>query len=365
MLSLLLKTDPSLYEGTFPPFDRPSVVGEMCVTKQRDILPGRCRAKYLYERAIGQKCNLDLNSGYHQFESKDVMNNEKLDVLLKWILIHSEPGSSLNKVCHKADFICWRGTLSRIACSPYEYRDGWRLAAVRYKSVIFICEFPTDEKIQHLNSMSDRDKLMAYWGFKFEQYVTSDSSSDEPNTNEPVTTLEEFDVVVKARLGGRKEGLRLLYSGETDCIDAGSPSNDAMSILLTEDEYVELKTQHKELTNGFWRQKAMKWWVQSFLIGIQNMVVGFRDNNGIVTRVERLKVQQLPRKAQQWSANVTFNFLLTVLSRLKELLEASPDLIYHVLEFDPSKRRVTFQVSPPGPEFSFLPKWFLIHFDKS
>lgn len=37
-----------------------------------------------------------------------------------------------------------------------------------------------------------------------------------------MTNLEEFDVVVKARLGGRKEGFRILYSGETDCIDAGS-----------------------------------------------------------------------------------------------------------------------------------------------
>lgn len=81
------------------------------------------------------------------------------------------------KVCHRADFICWRGTLTRIACSPYEFRDGWRIAVVRYKSVIFICEFPTNEKILQLKSMSDRDKLMTYWGFKFEQYMTSDSLS--------------------------------------------------------------------------------------------------------------------------------------------------------------------------------------------
>uniref|UniRef100_A0A8R1Y0H5 Decapping nuclease n=1 Tax=Onchocerca volvulus TaxID=6282 RepID=A0A8R1Y0H5_ONCVO len=364
IMSLLLKTDPSLYEGAFPAFDKPSVIGEMCVTKQRDVLPGRSRAKYLHEKAVGQKCNMDLSIGYQQFEGKDILHNEKLDVLLKWIFIHSEAGSSLNKVCHRADFICWRGTLTRIACSPYECRDGWRLAAVRYKSVIFLCEFPTDEKILQLKSMSDRDKLMTYWGFKFEQYITSESLSNqveslnitlqnfqsEPNRNEPVTNLEEFNVVVKARLGGRK-GFRILYSGETDCIDAA------------EDEYVELKTQRKELTNDFWRYKAMKWWVQSFLIGIQNIVIGFRDNNGIVTHIERLKVPQLAKKARQWSANVTFNFLVAMLNCLKELLEVSPDLIYYVLEFDPSKRCITFQVSPSDSAFNFLPNWFLVHFD--
>ncbi|KAL3997985.1 RAI1 like PD-(D/E)XK nuclease family protein [Acanthocheilonema viteae] len=352
MLSMLLKTDPSLYEGTFPAFDKPSVIGEMCVTKQRDVLPGRCRAKYLHEKVIGQRCNFDLNIGYRQFESKDVLHNEKLDVLLKWILIHSEPESSLEKVCHRADFVCWRGTLTRIACSPYECRDGWRVAVVRYKSVNFICEFPTNEKILRLKSMSDRDKLMTYWGFKFEQYVTSDSLSSEPNRNEPVTNLEEFDVIVKARLGGRRDGFRILYSGETDCIDA-------------EGEYVELKTQYKELADNFWRYKAMKWWVQSFLIGIQNIVVGFRDNNGIVTRIEQFKVPQLAKKARQWSANVTFNFLLAVLNRLKELLEVSSDLTYYVLEFDPSKGCVMFQTSASNTTFNFLPNWFLAHFDKS
>lgn len=160
---------------------------------------------------------------------------------------------------------------------------------------------------------------------------------------------------------------------------------------------MELKTQRKELTNNFWKHKAMKWWVQSFLIGIQNIVVGFRDNNGtlqfmfnlhiifnsflyfyfnpkfivaklvvgIVTHTERLRVPQLAKKAHQWSANVTFNFLLTVLNRLKELLEVSPDLIYYVLEFDPSKQCITFQTSPSNSTFDFLPNWFLVHFDKS
>lgn len=85
---------------------------------------------------------------------------------------------------------------------------------------------------------------------------------------------------------------------------------------------------------------------------------------GIVTHVERLKVPQLAKKAYQWSANVTFNFLLALLNRLKALLEVSPDLIYYVLEFDPSKHCVMFQTSPSNSTFNFLPNWFLVHFDK-
>lgn len=86
---------------------------------------------------------------------------------------------------------------------------------------------------------------------------------------------------------------------------------------------------------------------------------------GIVSRTERLGVQQLAKQARQWSANVTFNFLYALLSRVKELLEASPDLTYYVFEFDPSKKCITFQTSPSSDKFSFLPNWFLANFDKS
>lgn len=83
---------------------------------------------------------------------------------------------------------------------------------------------------------------------------------------------------------------------------------------------------------------------------------------GIVTRVERLKVPDLARRGQQWSANITFNFLLSTLNRLKEILTASADLTYHLLDFDPSKGHVSFQVLPSNSAFNFLPDWFLVHF---
>lgn len=56
--------------------------------------------------------------------------------------------------------------------------------------------------------------------------------------------------------------------------------------LWTEGEYVELKTQSKKLTYYFWREKAMKWWTQSFLMGIQNIIVGFRNEDGALDFIQ-------------------------------------------------------------------------------
>ncbi len=36
-----------------------------------------------------------------------------------------------------------------------------------------MCEFDTEQRAQHKANMTDRDKEMSYWGFKFEQYVTA------------------------------------------------------------------------------------------------------------------------------------------------------------------------------------------------
>ncbi|VDN43610.1 unnamed protein product, partial [Gongylonema pulchrum] len=170
----------------------------------------------------------------------------------------------------------------------------------------------------------------------------------EPNVSEPVTNLEEFSVIVKSSMGDKKQKVRVLYAGETDCVDADG-------------EYVELKTQYKEFSNSFWEHKSMRWWLQSYLIGIRNVIVGFRNNDanfcfsGIVTRVESVKVSQLAKNGRQWTASVLINFLVAVLNRLKGVLESSPELTYHLFEFHPSSQRISFHILPSKNAFTFLP----------
>lgn len=41
---------------------------------------------------------MDLNEGYEIFDAKIEPSNEKIDILLKWLMLHSLPGDSLKKV---------------------------------------------------------------------------------------------------------------------------------------------------------------------------------------------------------------------------------------------------------------------------
>ena len=72
------------------------------------------------------------------------------------------------------DFVCWRGILTKLLCTPYENRDGWKISVSRFGKTLYICEFEAD-KITDDDSFknSEIQKEMTYWGFKFETYITA------------------------------------------------------------------------------------------------------------------------------------------------------------------------------------------------
>ncbi|VDK83979.1 unnamed protein product [Cylicostephanus goldi] len=131
---------------------------------------------------------------------------------------------------------------------------------------------------------------------------------EKPKTNEAVTCLEEFAVVNRSTLtAGSERPLKLVYSGEVDAINA-------------EGDIVELKTQRYALNNTFWKYKSLKWWLQSHLLGIRDIVVGYRDDDGIVTKVELLHTNDLYKRGE-WSANVCMGVLYKVLSEVQSQLK--------------------------------------------
>lgn len=42
----------------------------------------------------------------------------------------------------------------------------------------------------------------------------------------------------------------------------------------------------------------MKWWAQSFLVGVPKIVCGFRDDDGIVKQVQQFKTATIPHDSQ-------------------------------------------------------------------
>ena len=60
-------------------------------------------------------------------------------------------------------------------------------------------------------------------------------------------------------------------------------------------------------------RKLLKFWIQSFLLGVPKIIVGFRTSDGILIRLEELNTQSIPdmvksRGRNLWDGNTCINF---------------------------------------------------------
>jgi RAT1-interacting protein len=80
--------------------------------------------------------------------------------------------------------------------------------------------------------------------------------------------------------------------------------------------WVELKTSVEIRGPGDmdnFHRKLMKFWIQSFLLGVPKIIVGFRTRDGILTDVRDMETHKIPetvnsRPNPKWNADMCVNF---------------------------------------------------------
>lgn len=214
-----------------------------------------------------------------------------------------------------------------------------------------MCEFDTDEKLQDSRFDDKRQREMCYWGFKFETYITAADVNSRPEPQLPVNNNQAFVSVVRTRLKSHT----LVFAGEVDCCERDNSS-----------KYIELKTSRliessKQDTN-FKRYKLLKWWAQSFLIGICKIVCGFRDDSGIVQQIREFHTSELPKQCRDipnsWKANVCFNFCDEFLQYVKDTVQMDYDRAVYVFHWSPRGPVLCQVEDPKSSQYVFLPSWY-------
>ena len=80
--------------------------------------------------------------------------------------------------------------------------------------------------------------------------------------------------------------------------------------------WVELKTS-ADIRNDrdmiTFERKLMKFWIQSFLLGVPKIIVGFRTPDGILKRIEEMDTASIPGTVKRrgkgtWDGNMCINF---------------------------------------------------------
>ncbi|KAL1854779.1 decapping endonuclease targeting mRNA [Diaporthe australafricana] len=169
-------------------------------------------------------------------------------------------------------------------------------------------------------------EVMQFWGYKFETLATlpapwSQTSRDyiEGREEEVVNNKAQYCSVVRTGLGKTV----LCLGGEVDAVWDSKPSKAGDPI-----NWVELKTSaemRNDRDRDNFERKLLKFWVQSFLLGVPRIIVGFRSRDGVLQRVEDMDVASIPdtvaRRGRQWDGNTCTNFAASFLEWLRTRID--------------------------------------------
>ncbi|XP_045212578.2 decapping and exoribonuclease protein-like [Mercenaria mercenaria] len=270
------------------------------------------------------------------------------------------------------NFVCRRGLLAKVMCTPYEEREDWIIAVVLHNGTYYLNEIETEQKKQDKAKMAEQKKQnearmteqkkqdearitddeMCCWGSKFEQYLKSDSKDGVPDPDAQYNNCEAFYTVVRTQLNNHS----LVFSGEVDALNTDKEKGSYYVQFKTNREFV-----HQGHVKTFKRFKVRNWWTQNYIIGVQEIVCGFRDDKGIVHRLEFYKTKDLPNLAKDlynpWKPNVCFNFLDQFLSFIKSAITTDDHKKVHILKWSPGG---PVRCSQPlvDSEYNFLPDWY-------
>ncbi|CAM9770069.1 unnamed protein product [Chrysoparadoxa australica] len=194
------------------------------------------------------------------------------------------------------DFITYRNNLNKIMATPF-IKSHWAMKVHRRGRTIHLEVLVVDERVDEFHLR------MKHWGRQFEALCVKRPAADKVG----------HIVTLKSKLNNNI----ILTGAEIDaCRDGGS--------------FVGIKTCKKAVTEKdkffFKKNKLLRYWVQSYLAGVPDIAVGFRDDGGTVTGVECFETLKIPHLASQaanngkllWDMRVCLNFTDQVLSFLKQ-----------------------------------------------
>ncbi|KAK3378008.1 RAI1 like PD-XK nuclease-domain-containing protein [Podospora didyma] len=273
--------------------------------------------------------NTDLSKGYETFVQHDDSIDEHLDSLLETIASHEkENGKPID-----ANVVTWRGMMTKIMAAPFEDRDGFEMNATLYRDCIFIEEHKIGPKQEQRFPGPIPQEVMQFWGYKFETLCTmpapwGETSREfiESRDSHVVNNKQQYCSVVRTGLGKTA----LCLGGEVDALWDVKPTTPGQPI-----NWVELKTS-AEIRPDNWRdkenfeRKLMKYWIQSFLLGVPKIIVGFRSRDGFLLRTEEFETTAIPtlvaasrraaNRAPLWDGNVCINFASAFLDFLRHTI---------------------------------------------
>ncbi|KAF2012691.1 RAI1-domain-containing protein [Aaosphaeria arxii CBS 175.79] len=287
---------------------------------------------YYYRPPIGA----DLREGFDTFQYYEDKEDPHLDSLLKTLV--SKEKREDKKV--QTDFVTWRGMMTKIMTVPYDMFAEFEMLATLHDGTIYIHE-DFDAKAASRAAENDPPRtnrrpdpnqqsreMMTYWGYKFETLalipdVPQKVSPEfiENRTKAVVSNYAQHCSIVRTAFGPHG----IVLGGEVDGLWHPKSSDPDAPI-----PWIELKTSeelppypHNRDILKFER-KLLKFWAQSFLLGVEKVIVGFRSKQGILKVIDVYETVRIPGMVRRgtgcWDGNTCINFAAAFLTHLKQTI---------------------------------------------
>ncbi|TIB71560.1 RAI1-domain-containing protein [Wallemia mellicola] len=293
------------------------------INSNRSILYNNESLNFYNKPAIGA----DLKNGYQNALFYDKI--EHLDQLLFVI-------DNLHLDWFRYGVVTFRGLLTKLATVLYNYQDSWSMNAMLIGNTVFLSDSdpPAAPKNEH-------HRMSMYSGYAFEHYCTS----DDPDVR--VNTAVQWATINKLRIGST----RILTAGEVDCVD--DIPRDRDTYKPSQSKYVELKTsmqiRNQNQQDNF-DKKLLKFYFQSYLLGVPKIIVGFKNRDGILVDLKEYSTLDLPQQvkgsAYEWNpknctsmAAMLLEFITSTIKRI-----GRTDKLYKV-RYNPEERAVTIEIT--------------------
>ncbi|KZT23079.1 RAI1-domain-containing protein [Neolentinus lepideus HHB14362 ss-1] len=344
------------------PFQQPTFLLTFSYTPSHELVWNDSAMRHYVDPPPGA----ELRYGYERW-IKRPEERGRIDSLLKaWTRARNMYGGMPG-----IGVVSWRGVITKILTAPYQERDGWDLNVMYLNGTLYFEEHASEEQIKENENMNPRQRTQTYYGYAFESWCTS-SKPDRPESlpNRPfgwggdVDTNVQWCNVVKTKLGD----FRMVIGGEVDCIRE-------RIVGEKKDAFVELKTSlaiRDQRAEARFEKKLLKFYFQSFLLGVPEIIVGFRTPPGRLTTVQSFKTIELPRlvrgKPGAWDPQLCLDWGQRFLSYLKGVIQQTPPKDGQVwrVRFAPGKGVSISVLDGEGvrdveageDRVGFLPRWF-------
>lgn len=233
------------------------------------------------------------------------------------------------------DFMAGNGFIRTIMTSQYSHQpDEAHIAIILFKGTFYIWDITNAERDSELNNKR------SFCGLRFEDFVSRglDGKENEPSNgdkNNYVDSIKYYNIV-----RFKFDIFEMLVTGEVDCVLPGSNAAEGKPPKVQ--DFIEIKTSaplenkynENQMSYLFRSAKTTAWFAQCSLMGVKNVVVGIREEDGDEMKCKKthaFTLEELRRQSNgSWSKNRCFDSLKKFLYLVKEKVTEDNSEVFSV-----------------------------------